>query len=297
MDGYIVSLLIFFVIYCIISEGQNIITGYAGQPVLCLMALAGIGAYTTALIAKEGSLFWLSLVLSSIFAGIIGGLLGLLTVRLKEDYLAVASIGVNFILISIWLFTPYFGGFTGITGIGSPELFGYKLKGTSFLVLASILLLILTLIKIKIVNSKLGLAFKAIRDDEVAAKSCGVDVPRVKVYAIIIGSIYAAIGGSLFASYMTAIHPYNFHFVHSVEIFVLPLIGGPGTIIGPFVGTAIFVAIPEIFRFITTIRVLVLSLLLIIVVLFYPYGLFGHGSYFRKQLDNLLLIIRRGSKL
>lgn len=284
MNLYLVSLLTFFFIILIAGLSQNIMTGYAGQPVLCTMALVGIGAYTTALLMLNGYSFWLSLVIAPILAAIISLALAALTIRLKEDYLALASIGLNYLLVSIWLFTPQFGGFSGLFGLPKISIAEYKLNEAALLGLAVIITAVLYYVKWRLVNSSLGLALKAVGGNELAARACGINVIRIKILAVVIGSMYAAIAGCFFAAWLRAIHPWNFHFVHSVEVFTIPLLGGPGTIVGPLVGTAIYVFIPEIFRFATDIRILVFALALLLIVLFQPSGLLGKDSYLRRLI-------------
>ncbi len=213
MSGYIITIGTIILINAIVVCGLNIIVGYAGQISLGHAAFFGIGAYSAALLATKGGLsFWMALPIVILISALVGLLLGLPSLRLKADFLAITTIGVNFIVEAMFLYIPFFGGALGIGGIPSIYLFGMKLKGAAFFCLCLVFLLLVILICWWFTRCWAGLACFAIREDEEAASSMGISPVRFKLLAFVLGTGIAGLGGALYAHYMRFISAGDFSF-------------------------------------------------------------------------------------
>jgi ABC-type branched-subunit amino acid transport system permease subunit len=257
---------------------------------LGFMGITCIASYTTAaLAAYYGLPFIITMPISILTTVTIGALLGWLFTkgRLSGAYLVVGSIGFNFIIVGIILFTPYLGGYTGILNIPTLEIFGYYFSDPlRFALLTLIFMLSFSLVHWKLSKTRIGLALRALKDDEDAAECSGVNVVKFKVIAFIFASVYAGIGGSFYAYFLRVVHPLFFEFEHSVEVFAMPIIGGAGTTIGPLIGALVPTFLPEILRGYVPpeTRFLIYNLLVILFILFEPSGLLGEGSKIRNVL-------------
>ncbi len=282
---YYITLLIWILIYAIAVMGLNITMGYAGQVNLGQAAFIGIGAFTSAILTmKFGISFWIALPLSGLISFIAGMLLGAISIRLKYDFLAMTTIGFNFIMVAIFLYYPIFGGSFGLLGVPRPRIFGYKLTGVTYLALVFVIFLICLLVNIWIERSWLGLAFEAIREDEDAAQTLGIDVKKFKVLAFAIGAGMAGIAGSLYAHFSMRVAYSDFTFAKSIELLSMCILGGLGTVYGPIIGTALVIILPEIFRPLRQYRLIMHTLILIILLRFQPQGLLGKGSYLETKI-------------
>ncbi len=265
-------------IYVILSLGLNIMVGYTGLLNLGFAAFYAIGAYTYALLnTKLGMGFWESLPFSLSITAVAGFLLGIPALRLRGDYLAIVTLGfgeITRIVLNNWISLT--NGPNGITGIERPVLFGYEMRGVEdfyYLVLASVLLS-LFIIK-RIIDSKAGRAWMAIRDDEIAASSLGINTFLYKLYAFSFGALWAGLAGQLFAAKMRFVSPESFTFFESVMILAMVILGGQGTITGPIIGALLLVALPEIFREFEQYRMVFLGAGLIFMSIFRPQGIVG----------------------
>lgn len=291
--NYITSILTFFSIFCIFAFGQNIMLGYAGLPMLGYMGLVAVGAYTTAILSTAYNLpFIVTLPLSCLMTMLIAFAVGWLFMRgkLAGAYLVVGSIGFNFIVVAILLFAPWFGRMFGIGPIPAPEILGYRFSSSvDFSILGLFFVAIVAYIDRQLSRSALGLGLKALREDGIAAESSGVNTVRLKVLAFILGSFQAGIGGCLYAYYIKSVFPTYFEFVHSVEVFTMVILGGMGTTLGPIVGALVPTLVPEALRGNVPMeaRFLIYSIIIIIVVLFEPTGIFGVNSRVRRLLSRL----------
>ena len=295
LSGYFLTILIIIGIYIILALGLNIITGYAGQISLGHVAFFGIGAYCSALLStKFGFSFWLALPLSILITALTGTLLGLPSLRVREDFLAITTIGINFVVQSIFLYVPFFGGALGLGGIPYPSIFGFEFTKFVFLLLIILMVIICIIISHWLANSWRGLALEAVREDEYAANVMGVNITKFKVLAFTIGSAYAGLGGSLYAHFMTFISPYDFGFPMSIVILSMVVFGGIGTIRGPIFGAVLLGIAPELFRPIMEYRMLMYGLLLVVMMRYQPNGLLGQDSYLWNKFSLLSKRILRG---
>jgi len=292
--SYITTLLVWFVFYWIFAMGQNIMLGYGGLPMLGFMGLVAVGGYTTAILSTQYNLpFIATLPISAIMAMLVGFALGLLFMRgkLAGPYLVVGSIGFNYVVIAILSFAPYFGRMYGIMGVPPPEILGYSFSSSSaFVILGLSIALVLLYFNLRFSKSRLGLGLKAVREDSIAAESVGINSLRLKVLAFVLGALYAGVGGCLYVYFIRSAHPVYFDFEGSIEVFTMVILGGMGTIIGPFIGAMVPTLVPEVLRGRVPVeaRFLVYSVVIILVILFEPSGLLGEESRLRRSLSKLL---------
>jgi branched-chain amino acid transport system permease protein len=283
ISGYLITILITILIYAMLAHSLNIITGHAGQISLGHAAFFGIGAYTSAMLyAEAGFPFWISVPLAAVVAGIVGALLGIPCLRVRDDFLAITTMGINFVVEAIFLYIPFFGGAMGIGGINLPKWFGREMTKPEYFFLILIIFVLLLLLDRRIGRSWIGLAWASIREDEQAAGAMGVDVVRFKVLAFILGSAIAGLAGGFYAHFLTFIMPQNFGFGQSILILCMVVFGGIGTRWGPIVGAVILGILPEISRPIMEYRILIYGILLLGMMRFQPGGLLGAESILSK---------------
>jgi len=283
MNDYSITILTFIAIQAIVACGLNVIVGYAGQISLGHAAFFGIGAYASALLTtKAGFTFWTALPLVILLTGAIGLVLGMPSLRLREDFLAVTTIGINFIVESVFLYVPFFGGALGLGGIPSITLLGTRLRGPNFLYLCLAFLAVVLFLSRRFTRSWGGLACFALREEETAASSMGVSPIRFKLLAFVLGTAMAGLGGALYAHLMRFISATDFGFTLSVSMMSMVVLGGIGTLWGPVLGALILGVLPEVFRPLIDYRMLLNAAILLLMIRFQPAGLLGEGSLLRR---------------
>ncbi len=271
----------------LLAMSLNIITGFAGQPTLGHAAFYGIGAYTSALLtAKAGWPFLLALPASGAVAALVGVLLGLFSVRVREDFLAVTTIGINFVVVAVFQYVEFFGASMGLA-VPKPELFGIRFGNKEILILLIILNVLVYLFMRHLPNSWLGLALGGVRNDEDAAASLGFNSDHYKVFAFGIGTFFAGMTGSVYAHFMGFISSTDFAFPVSIGVLSMAVLGGLGTVSGPLIGAIILTLAPEVFRFVSDYRMLVYGGLLVLMMRFQPQGLVGDDSFLQRTWTNL----------
>jgi branched-chain amino acid transport system permease protein len=289
ISGYLITILITILIYAMLAHSLNIITGHAGQISLGHAAFFGIGAYTSAMLYTEaGFPFWISVPLAAAVAGTIGALLGIPCLRVRDDFLAITTMGINFVVEAIFLYIPFFGGAMGIGGINLPKWFGREMTKPEYFFLILVVFVLLLLIDRQLGRSWVGLAWASIREDEQAAGAMGVDIVRFKVLAFILGSAIAGLAGGFYAHFLTFIMPQNFGFGQSIVILCMVVFGGIGTRWGPIVGAVILGIFPEISRPIMEYRILIYGVILLGMMRFQPGGLLGPDSILSKTFRRLV---------
>lgn len=285
ISGYLITILITIIIYAMLAHSLNIITGHAGQISLGHAAFLGIGAYTSAMLYTEaGFPFWLSVPLSGLVAGAIGALLAIPCLRVRDDFLAITTMGIGFVAEAVFLYTPFFGGAMGIGGINLPGWFGREMTKSEYFLLILLVFGFLLFLDHRMGRSWIGLAWASIREDEQAAGAMGVDVVRFKVLAFILGSAIAGLAGGFYAHFLTFIMPQNFGFGQSIVILCMVVFGGIGTRWGPVLGAVILGILPEIFRPIMEYRTFLYGLLLLAMMRFQPGGILGAESILPEVL-------------
>ncbi|HOI81185.1 MAG: branched-chain amino acid ABC transporter permease [Thermovirgaceae bacterium] len=283
MGGYFTTVATMIGIYALVASGLNIIVGFAGQISLGHAAFFGIGAYSTALLCtKLGLSFWWSLPLATLITGLIGALLGIPSLRVKDDFLAITTIGINFIVRSIFLYVPFFGGALGIGGIPTPTLLDTRLRGEYYLTLVLVLLALTTWFVHRFARSWTGLATEAMREEETAAGAMGISHVRFKILAFTIGSAMAGLGGVLYAHFVNFISPDDFGFPVSIMLLSMVVLGGMGKIWGPILGAIVLGSLPEVFRPLVQYRMLLYGAALLLVIRYQPQGILGEGSLLRR---------------
>jgi branched-chain amino acid transport system permease protein len=263
--------------------------GSAGQVNLGQAAFIGIGAFTSAILTTQYSTpFVVNLVISGMTAMGAGALLGLISVRLRADFLAITTIGINFVAVSVFQYYPLFGGSFGIGDIPRPVFFGYELSGAAYMALVYAVLTLCIMGALWTRRSWLGLAFKAIKEDEIAAMSMRIDVRKFKMIAFAIGAGYGGLAGCLLAHFRTYIVFSDFKFDFSIELLTIVVLGGLGSIAGASLGTAIVVLLPEIVRPLLQYRLVIYILMLIVILRFQPGGLLGEKSALPKYITRIV---------
>ena len=300
--GYFEHIAILMCVYIILSTSLNIILGFTGMLNLGHVAFFGIGAYTSALLAKTLGFSWLASLAGGVaLAGVAGFLIGIPCLRLRGDYLAIATLGFGEIIRSLMKnWSSLTRGPLGIPGIPKPELFGFRFSDSqNFLLLAIVVTVIVIFLVHRIVHSPFGRVLRAIREDEIAAQSLGKNVVRYKLLALTIGAAFAGAAGSLYAHYVTFIDPTTFSFIESVLMVAMVALGGMGSLTGSVLGAVILVVLPEPLRFLQlpahimgALRELIYSIILILMMHLRPNGLINEG--FRWK--NLKHLFRRGER-
>ena len=276
-SAYIYSILATAAIFTLLALSLNIITGYAGQAMMGIAAFFGIGAYTAAIITTNGGNFFLALLAGMAVSGICGALLGVISLRLQADFLAITTIGINFVMVALFNRLKITGGTLGLT-IAKPVVFGAKMNNRYFFYLTVVLIVILCLLLVKMRNSWFGMALASINNDPGAARSFGLTVNRYQILAFTIGTSIAGLAGGIYAHRMGFISATDFAFVVSIQVVSMVVIGGLGTLRGPIFGALLITSLPEILRFADDYRELVYGLLLVLMVRFMPQGLIGEDS-------------------
>jgi len=277
-DDYVLRILIMWGIFVILTLSLNLVTGFTGQFCLGWAAFYGIGAYTSALLTmKAGVSFWLAMPLGGFVAALFGLLLGLPTMRLKEIYLAITTLGFGEIIRLIMLnWTDLTRGSMGLPGIPAPTILSYEISSNQAYYYLILALVLVTIIAIRrLIDSRTGRALIAIREDELAAKSMGIDVTAYKMLAFAVGAFFAGLAGSFYAHYTSFIDPHTFSFTESIAILAMAVLGGLGSINGSILGAVILTVIPELLRDIAEYRLIVFGLIMMAVMLLRPQGLFG----------------------
>jgi branched-chain amino acid transport system permease protein len=275
----------------ILAVSLNLISGFTGQFSIGHAGFMAIGAYGTGWMAvtfgpriqsalsflpidaQQGVVVLVGLAFGAFLAAIGGLLVGVPSLRLRGDYLAIVTLGFGEIIRVVILNIDAIGGARGYTGI--PNLAGF---GWVFFVV------IMTVIAVhNLVGSSFGRTLIAVREDEIAAEAMGVNVTRAKVAAFVVSSTMAGIAGGLFAYYNMYLHTNSFTFIKSIEFIIMVVIGGLGSTLGAVVGAAIYTILIEVLRVSAQYRMVAFSLMLILIMIFRPQGLFGSIDFARKS--------------
>jgi branched-chain amino acid transport system permease protein len=250
LKNYGVYLLSYWLVFVIAIMGLNLTTGYAGQKSLGHAAFFGIGAYTVAILMKAGFSFWLGLPAAAVICFAVGLVLGFPALRVQAIYLAFATLGFN---TAIWLVMRneewLTGGTFGINNIARPSVLGYSLEGNRpyyYFVLA--VTLVMAGLLWGLLRSPWGKAFKALRDNPIRAESLGIDIRNYTLLSFAIGAAFAGVAGALFASLVQFIEPGPFTVGASIMMYLMVVVGGAGYFLGPVLGAAVGVVLPEWMR-------------------------------------------------
>lgn len=277
LDSSWVSIAAFFAIYAITALSEDVILGRAGMFDMGHAVYFGIGAYVTAILNTTLDVpILLTLPLAMLLAAAAGALLSAPLIRLRGDYLLVATIGFNAIFVLAMQNNPggITGGSDGITGIGVPSLFGLQLESQSAMFWLDWVLLGLVLLVMRNLDAcEFGRALRYLKQDELAASTLGVDARKVKTLAFALGAALAGLAGTLFAVQLSTVSPSSFVFTESVTLFAIVIVGGQGSIPGVLLGTALMFVVPQIFRGLAEYRYFVFGIAMIAVMVLRPQGL------------------------
>lgn len=258
----------------ILAVGLNLIVGFSGQLALGHAGFMAIGAYATGIITKEvpglGG-FLLSVLIGILVTGVIAFLVGYPTLRLQGDYLAIATLGVGEIIrVAILNMPDLTNGAAGLSGIPI-HLMNWRL--------AFVLVVLVLLIVANYVNSSTGRATIAVREDEIAASALGLNTTKLKVQAFVIGAMTAAVAGSIHASYLGVINPGQFSFDRSIDILIIVVLGGIGSLTGSVVAAIVLGVINLYLQQFGAWRMIIYAFVLILIMLFKPSGLLGNYEF------------------
>ena len=285
-------------IYVMLGLGLNIVVGFAGLLDLGFVGFYAVGAYTYALLYHwAGWGFWSSLPMAGAMAALFGYLLGFPVLRLRGDYLAIVTLGfgeiIRLLLINLY---PVTGGPDGIAGIPKPTVFGYvmarrapegettfhdlmgwKFNNVDVIIYLYILALILALITLfvsnRLVRMPVGRAWEALREDEIACRSLGLNPTGIKLSAFTIGAMFAGFGGAFFAARQGIVNPESFTFIESALILAVVVLGGMGSQLGVILAAILLTVVPEIARQFAEYRMLIFGLVMVVMMAWRPQGL------------------------
>ena len=294
MPPYILQVVCLAGINIILAVSLNLINGFTGQFSIGHAGFMAIGGYASAYVtvalgariraglgflpefARDGALLLIALAVGALLAAIAGFLVGVPSLRLRGDYLAIVTLGFGEIIRVFILNIDAVGGARGYSGI--PKLANF------FWIYAFAALTVVVVSRT--VNSSFGRTLVAIREDEIAAESMGVDTTRSKVISFVLSSAMAGIGGGLFGHYLMYLHTNSFTFIKSIEIIIMIVIGGLGSITGSVLGAVLYIALTEGLREFSQYRMVLFSLLLIVIMIVRPQGILGHlefRHFFRRR--------------
>ncbi|HEX4260323.1 MAG TPA: high-affinity branched-chain amino acid ABC transporter permease LivM [Acetobacteraceae bacterium] len=262
-------------LYVVLCLGLNVVVGYAGLLDLGYAAFFAVGAYTTGILtARFGVDFWATIPAAIAVACVAGIVIGGPTLRLRSDYLAIVTLGFGEMVRIAARNLRITGGASGLVGIDRPHLFGLKIERIGqFYIIFLLLAALAWVVSARLQFSRIGRAWRYVRHDEDAAEAMGINRVAVKLAAYMIGAVFAAIAGCFYAAKMTAISPETFSFSQSVLILLGVVLGGMGKIPGVALGALVLAIFPEVFRDIGSMRMLVFAIVLLLMMLFRPHGL------------------------
>ncbi|WP_322998241.1 high-affinity branched-chain amino acid ABC transporter permease LivM [Castellaniella sp.] len=285
-------------IYVMLGLGLNIVVGFAGLLDLGFVGFYATGAYTYALLYHwAGWGFWEALPFAGLVSAMFGFILGFPVLRLRGDYLAIVTLGfgeiIRLMLINLYTFT---GGPDGISGIPKPSFFGYQmvrrsmdgsptfheLMGWSFnsqdvvtyLYLMALVLVLFTLyFTSRLIRMPIGRAWEALREDEIACRSLGLNPRNIKLSAFTMGAMFAGFGGAFFAARQGLVNPESFTFIESALILAIVVLGGMGSQLGVILAAVLLTVVPEIAREFAEYRMLIFGLVMVVMMVWRPQGL------------------------
>jgi len=269
-------------IYVVVGLGLNIVVGLAGLLDLGYVAFYAVGAYTYALLNQHFGLgFWTVLPLGAAMGFMFGVILGFPVLRLRGDYLAIVTLGFGEIIrLILENWNAFSSGPSGIANIPRPGLFGLHLSLHQNIIYMYFIMIGLAIFTIFIVgrlqDSRLGRAWIALREDEVACQAMGIDKTRTKLSAFALGATWAGMGGVMFAAKTTFINPASFTIWESIIILCVVVIGGMGSVLGVICGAMVLILLPEYLRAFSEYRMLLFGAILVIMMVFRPEGIISN---------------------
>lgn len=281
-DTYQTTIMISALIYVVLGLGLNISVGLAGLLDLGYVVFFGIGAYSYSLLNYHFDLgFWACLPVGGILACVLGVVLGFPILRLRGDYLAIVTLGFGMIFkVVLENWSEFTMGPSGIANIDRPGLFGMDMNlasSTTYIYYIMVAMVVFTiLVTMRLRNSRIGRAWIALREDEIACVAMGIDMARTKLSAYALGAFWAGMVGVLFAAKTTFINPASFTFMESAIILSIVVLGGMGSILGVILGAFILILLPEYLRAFSEYRMLAFGAAMVLMMIFRPQGIISN---------------------
>lgn len=290
INKYVSGILVMVLVNIILTVSLNLASGFLGQLVLGHAGFMSVGAYASALFTLNSGLpisvaFPLSILIAGVVAVIFGILIGIPALRLKGDYLAIITLGFGEIIKVLINFFDFTGGARGLRGIPRvvDKSSGISVEFVKFSYAFFLAVLTIYLIT-AFIRSRHGRAVIAIREDEIAAEASGINTTYYKLLAFVMAAFFAGVAGALYAHHLGVLNPAKFDFNYSVEILVMVVLGGMGSITGSVVSAIALTILPELLRGFSDYRMLAYSVILILVMLFKPTGLMGGYEFSLSRL-------------
>lgn len=284
LDNYQIDVMTMAGLYVALALGLNVVVGFAGLLDLGYAAFYAVGAYCYALLSVHFQIsFWIALPMAGILAGCFGFLLGVITLRLRGDYLAIVTLGfiqILHLVLNNW--DTVTRGPKGILGIPHPRIgqFSFNLPIHYYYLIFAIVVASLFFMQ-RVNGSRIGRAWDAIREDEIAAEAMGIHTTRMKILAFVIGAAWAGICGTFFSAKFGFVSPESFTFFESILILSMVVLGGIGSIPGVILGAVILIILPEVLRGLSNYRMLLFGSAMILMMVLRPQGILGH---FRRKV-------------
>lgn len=281
-SNYAMRVIIYIGLYIVLALGLNVVMGFTGLLNIGHAAFYATGAYTTAiLMTAYGLSFWWTLPVGMALGGLLGVAIGFPTLRLRDDYLAMVTLGfgqIVYIVANNWMGLTR--GPRGIPGIPAPRI-GFShwhlsiesYTGYYYLILFFVLVAIYACIRVR--DSRVGLAWMAIREDEDVAAVMGINLGFYKTLSFAFSAVLGAMAGSFFAVFQSFVSPNSFTILESVVIVTIPILGGLGSIPGTIIGAALMIGLPEVLRSASEYRMVAVGAFMVLMMIFRPEGLFG----------------------
>jgi len=274
-NPYTLNILNLIGLYVIIVLGLNLFTGYAGQISLGHAGFFGLGAYGSAILtASYGFPPWPTMVLVAVCVSLVALIIGIPTLRLHGHYLAMATLGFNYVVHIIFVqWDEVTGGPSGLSGIPSLSVLGLPVNNDmKFYYLVWTFALIALTLCLNMVRSGVGRGLAALAQDEVAAATLGVNVKRDKIRVFVLSSVFASVAGSLYAHYFSFVNPDTFSIFKSLDLVIMVVVGGMGSIWGTLFGVGFITILPHWLEFFETYYDIIHGLILVVILLFLPQG-------------------------
>jgi len=284
---YQLNIMITALMYVVLGLGLNIVVGVAGLLDLGYVAFYAVGAYSYALLQLHfGIGFWVALPIGGLLGALFGLLLGFPVLRLRGDYLAIVTLGFGEIIrLVLENWGEFSQGPSGISNIARPGFFGLEMSLDGSITYLYYLMIGMVLFTIFVVNrlqdSRIGRAWYALREDDIACQAMGVDKTRTKLAAFALGAAWAGMAGVFFAAKTTYVNPASFTFLESAIILCIVVLGGMGSIVGVIVGALVLILLPEYLRALADYRMLAFGAVLVVMMVFRPQGIVStvHRTY------------------
>ena len=290
LKNYGVHIFTTWLVFIIATMGLNLTVGYAGQKSLGHAAFFGIGSYTVAICLKAGISFWFALPAGGLLCFFTGLIVGFPALRVQTIYLAFATLGFN---TAAWLVMRneewLTGGTFGINNIARPSLGAISFDGNlAYYRMVLVFTVVLALILGALLRSPWGKAFKALRDNPIRAESLGIDTRGYTLMSFAIGAAFAGIAGGLYASQVGFIDPALFTVGASIMMYLMVVVGGPGYFLGPVLGSAVGVVLPEWLRFAQAWYLFVFGTAVVLLMIWLPDGLLSIPDRIRARRQSRL---------